>query len=110
METAKSLREDFLQQNAFREDDQFTSLKKQDMLLKTILHFNDQALAAHEQGAALPAIFAAPVREKIARAKYLSEDELDALSAIDSEIETQLVNGTPAQGEPGPVELSGVNA
>ena len=46
METAKSLREDFLQQNAFRDDDQFTRLKKQDLLLETILLFHERALEA----------------------------------------------------------------
>ncbi len=92
METAKSIREDFLQQNAFRDDDQFTSLAKQDRLLATILLFHEKALAAHENGAALKDIFAAPVRERITRAKYLTEDEAPAvLDSIASDIETQLV-------------------
>jgi V/A-type H+-transporting ATPase subunit A len=92
METAKSIREDFLQQNAFRDDDQFTSLKRQDRLLATILLFHERALSAHDGGAALKDIFAAPVREKIARAKYLTEEEAPAaLDAIASEIETQIV-------------------
>ena len=95
METAKSIREDFLQQNAFRDDDQFTSLKKQDLLLKTILLFHTTALAAQAKGAPLRGIFEAPVRERIARAKYLAEDALGEFDSIASEIETQLVsNGT----------------
>jgi V/A-type H+-transporting ATPase subunit A len=96
METAKSIREDFLQQNAFRDDDQFTSLKKQDLLLRTILLFHAAALKAHGAGTSLEAIFTAPVRERIARAKYLTEDRLGEFDAIASEIETQLV----ATGEP----------
>jgi len=92
METAKSIREDFLQQNAFRDDDQFTSLAKQDRLLATILLFHEKALAAHANGAALKDIFAAPVRERITRAKYLTEDEAPkTLDSIASDIETQLV-------------------
>ena len=92
METAKSIREDFLQQNAFRDDDQFTSLIKQDRLLATILLFHEKAVAAHANGASLKDIFAAPVRERITRAKYLSEDEAPAvLDAIACDIETQLV-------------------
>jgi V/A-type H+-transporting ATPase subunit A len=83
-----------LQQNAFRDDDQFTSLKKQDLLLKMILHFNDRALRAHAAGAQLKAIFSAPVRERIARAKYLSEDDLGVFADIEAEIETQLVSET----------------
>ena len=91
METAKSIREDFLQQNAFRDDDQFSSLKEQDLLLTTILLFHEKALQAHAGGAPLKAIFEAPVRERIARAKYLTPDKLAEFDAIASEIETQLV-------------------
>ncbi|MHB1135653.1 MAG: V-type ATP synthase subunit A [Coriobacteriia bacterium] len=91
METAKSIREDFLQQNAFRDDDQFSSLAEQDLLLKTILHFHESAIAANQHGAALKDIFAAPVREKIARAKYTALDELGIFTEIESDIETQLV-------------------
>ena len=91
METAKSIREDFLQQNAFRDDDQFTSLAKQDRLLRVILLFHEKALQAHAHGAALKDIFSAPVRERIARAKYATEEEGDVFSQIESDIETQLV-------------------
>jgi len=91
METAKSIREDFLQQNAFRDDDQFTSLAKQDRLLEMILLFHTTAIEAHRQGAPLRGIFSAPVREKIARAKYGTGDETDIFDEIASDIETQLV-------------------
>ena len=94
METAKSIREDFLQQNAFRDDDQFSSLREQDLLLKTILHFHEAAIAAQQHGAALKDIFAAPVREKIARAKYTTGDDLSIFDEIASDIETQLVAGS----------------
>jgi V/A-type H+-transporting ATPase subunit A len=102
METAKSVREDFLQQNAFRDDDQFTSLQKQDRLLATILLFHEKALSALAGGAALKDIFAAPVRERITRAKYVSEDAAPAeFDAIACEIETQLVaGGSPASAAP----------
>jgi V/A-type H+-transporting ATPase subunit A len=93
METAKSVREDFLQQNAFRDDDQFTSLAKQDRLLATILLFHTAALAALAGGAALRDILAAPVRERIARAKYLAEDAAPAeFDAIAADIATQLAS------------------
>ena len=108
METAKSIREDFLQQNAFRDDDQFTSLKKQNLLLQIILLFHTTALKAHAAGAALDAIFAAPVRERIARAKYLTEDQLGEFDAIAAEIETQLVanGGSHAAAEDAVAEVS----
>lgn len=94
METAKSIREDFLQQNAFRDDDQFSSLVEQDLLLRAILHFHEAAVAAQRHGAALKDIFAAPVREKIARAKYTTAEELGIFDEIASDIETQLVAGS----------------
>jgi len=101
METAKSIREDFLQQNAFRDDDQFTSLKKQDRLLETILLFHEKALAAYAGGSALKEIFTAPVRERIARAKYLTEDEAPGvLDSIATDIDTQLV------ADAGPAEVA----
>ncbi len=93
METAKSIREDFLQQNAFRDDDQFSSLKEQDLLLKTILLFHERAIEAHAAGAALKDIFVAPVRERITRAKYLGPEDIDQYESIASDIETQLVGG-----------------
>jgi V/A-type H+-transporting ATPase subunit A len=93
METAKSVREDFLQQNAFRDDDQFTSLAKQDRLLATILLFHSTALRALAEGAALRELLAAPVRERIARAKYLAEDVAPAeFDSIACDIATQLVS------------------
>ncbi|HSQ21636.1 MAG TPA: V-type ATP synthase subunit A [Coriobacteriia bacterium] len=96
METAKSIREDFLQQNAFRDDDQFSSLHEQDRLLEIVLLFHHTAIRAHDHGASLKEIFAAPVREHIAHAKYLTEERHAEFDEIASEIETQLVgSGTP---------------
>lgn len=98
METAKTIREDFLQQNAFREDDQFSSLKEQDLLIKTILLFHERAIEAHAKGLSLKDIFSAPVRERITRAKYLGPDEIDQYDSIASDIETQLVGGGADEG------------
>ncbi len=95
METAKSIREDFLQQNAFRDDDQFSSLGEQDRLLQMILLFHHTAIKAHEHGAPLKEIFAAPVRDHIAHAKYLSDAGAGEFDEIASEIETQLVGEGP---------------
>ncbi|PKQ17042.1 MAG: V-type ATP synthase subunit A [Actinobacteria bacterium HGW-Actinobacteria-7] len=96
METAKSLREDFLQQNAFREDDQFSSLAEQNKLLEVILHFHTTAIALAEKGEPLKSIFSAPVREQITRAKYLSAEDIGEYDRILSDIDTQLVAGGPA--------------
>ena len=92
METAKSVREDFLQQNAFRDDDQFTSLSKQDRMLELILLFHDRATMVQAEGSAVRDITSAPVREKIARMKYHPEDDAAFFDEIASDIETQLVS------------------
>ena len=69
METAKSIREDFLQQNAFVDEDAYSSYAKQFRLLDMVLEFDVQCREALRQGADTNALFAIPVREKIGRAK-----------------------------------------
>lgn len=90
LETARSLREDFLQQNAFHEVDTFCSLKKQYLILKLIMTYHEQALKACAAGRAPEDVSTIPVREKIARAKYLPEKELDKLSDVEKELIEQL--------------------
>ncbi|MDO5089163.1 MAG: V-type ATP synthase subunit A [Leptotrichiaceae bacterium] len=86
LEVAKSIREDYLQQNAFMESDTYTSLKKQNKMLQLVLKFYDEGLRGLDSGAYLKEISSMPVREKIARAKYLSEEELDKMDSISEEI------------------------
>jgi V/A-type H+-transporting ATPase subunit A len=100
MDTAKMLREDFLQQNAFRDDDQFSSLQKQDKLLEVIFTFYDYSLVAVEGGVKRASLANAPVREAIARAKYLSNDDLSVYDDIIAIIKDELkvIAGTGATG------------
>lgn len=77
LEGAKSIREDFLHQNAYHEIDTYTSLKKQYLMLKLILFFYDKSLEALEKGVELENIIELPVRVDIARAKYIPEEEMD---------------------------------
>ncbi|NLU42947.1 MAG: V-type ATP synthase subunit A [Firmicutes bacterium] len=97
METARSIREDFLHQNAFHEIDTYTSLKKQILMLKLILEFHNQASAAIAGGVLLDSILALPVRERIARAKYIEETSLERFGDIVNEIR-QAVNGLVREG------------
>jgi V/A-type H+-transporting ATPase subunit A len=91
LEVAKSLREDFLHQNAFHEVDTYTSLAKQALMLSTILLYDEQARAALERGADIAAVEKVPAREKISRMKYLTEQEAPAaIAAVRQEIERQL--------------------
>ncbi|MBR2352894.1 MAG: V-type ATP synthase subunit A [Clostridia bacterium] len=91
LEVAQSIREDFLQQNAFEEDDSYTSLGKQDALISLIFSFEDKARRAVEAGADIEKIAALSVRERIGRAKSVPEAEYARVFAeIDREISDQL--------------------
>ena len=86
LEAAKSIREDYLQQNAFHEQDTFTSLSKQDKMLNMVLNFYYQAKRALESNVYIKDILDLEIRENIARAKYLSEDEIGKIDEIDNEV------------------------
>ncbi len=75
LETAKSLREDFLYQSAFHEIDTYCSQSKQYGLLKIVLEFHHNGLALMEKGAKLEKILAMKVRERIARARVVPEKD-----------------------------------
>ncbi len=91
METARSIREDFLHQLAFHEVDTYTSLKKQLYMMKLILNFNDEAADAIAKGADIEAAATLPVREKIGRFKYVEEENTDAeFDKLSVEISSEL--------------------
>jgi len=90
LETSRSIREDFLHQNAFHEVDTHTSMPKQYEMLKTILHFHKQALVAIDAGVETADIFKLAVREEIARAKYVPQDEINKITQIRDTIEQQM--------------------
>ncbi len=79
LESARSLREDFLHQNAFHPHDTYSSLRKQYLMLRTIIHFHRLGLRALEEGRGLEEILSLPVREKISKMKYLPEDDVSLL-------------------------------
>jgi V/A-type H+-transporting ATPase subunit A len=85
LEIAKSLREDYLQQNSFHEVDQYSSLNKQFRMLDLVLSFGDEAKKALEAGVYLKKILALEVRDKIARAKYLNEEKVADMDGIKAE-------------------------
>jgi len=99
LETAKSLREDFLHQNAYHEVDTYTSLSKQHRMMKTILKFHHAALAAVDAGVSLDAILDLPVRDAIARMKYIPESEMARLDKVSDDITKAFASLTQAGGE-----------
>ena len=78
LEAARSIREDYLQQNAFDDLDAYTSLHKQYRILKLILDFYNNSLVALEKGVGIDGLLEMEVREKIGRSKYAPEAEIDA--------------------------------
>ena len=93
LESARSVREDYLQQNAFDDTDTYTSNKKQYMMLKMIMAFSKECRSALSNGVKVEKLFALPVSEKITRAKYVPEDQFEAyFKDTLAEIETSVAN------------------
>jgi V/A-type H+-transporting ATPase subunit A len=87
LEAARSIREDYLHQNAFHEVDTYTSLNKQYKMLSLIMDFYYKGGKAIEAGADIKDLFSIPVRERIGRIKYVHEDDIDN---VFKELEAQL--------------------
>ena len=90
METAKSVREDFLHQNAFDEVDTYTGMLKQYKMMKLILDCYSLGLDALKKDVELSDILALPVREQIGRAKYIPESEISKLDDIAKALKHQM--------------------
>ena len=92
MNAAKMIREDYLQQNAFDDVDTYTSFKKQVALLSNILTFDAEANRALELGAYFREIMEGTVelRDRIARSKFIHEDQLEKIRALSQTIEETL--------------------
>ena len=86
LEIARSIREDYLQQNAFHEVDSYASFAKQYKMLQLVLSFEDWANKALDAGVYLKDILALEERDKIARAKYIPETELERMDAVAEEV------------------------
>ncbi|EGT3598963.1 V-type ATP synthase subunit A [Clostridium perfringens] len=90
LEVAKSIREDYLQQNAFHENDTYTSLNKQYKMLNLILSFRHESEKALEAGVYLDKVLKLPVRDRIARSKYISEEEISKMDDILVELKSEM--------------------
>ncbi len=91
LETAKMIREDFLQQNSFVDIDSYSEYDRQARMLALIREYDSRCRAASERGGAIADLFAIPVREKIGRAKSVPAGEYrEAYAAMDREMEEEL--------------------
>lgn len=91
LEAARSIREDYLHQNAFHDTDTYTSLSKQYRMMTAILNFYDVARQALQRGIGIDVLIGLPAREKIGRLKYVPEEAVEeefaqAMDALNREI------------------------
>lgn len=97
MEAAKSIREDYLHQNAFHEIDTYTSMTKQYKMLKLIIDCYRQSVVALDNFADLNDILSIPAREQIGRSKYIPEEEIARFDEIASAMKAQLSGLKPKE-------------
>ena len=91
LEAARSIREDYLHQDAFHETDTYTPLEKQFMMMGLILAYYDKAVEVLNKGAEIEDIVNAPVREKIGRYKYTENENVkEVYEAVLTQIEEEL--------------------
>jgi len=100
LEAAASIKEDYLQQHAFHDVDTYCSPQKQDLLLKMILKFEEEARKALRSGAPFDKINTHPIREEIARTKYVEEDQaIDRIKSIMERIPQEMASLIPEESE-----------
>ena len=87
---AKSLREDFLQQNAFDEVDTYCSTAKQKEMLEVILAFYDEAVKALDRGVYLRELSSLAVNEKITRMRFVAEEKIEEIAALERELKDEI--------------------
>ena len=92
LEAARSIREDYLHQNAFHDIDTYASLNKQYRMLKLIMNYYHEAIGALDSGVDFFDITSIPVLEKIGRAKYIEEEKINDFDAIETELRNQLTD------------------
>ena len=98
LEACRSIREDYLHQNAFHEIDTYSSMNKQYKLLKLIIAFFEQSTEAVKKGADFNKIAAMDVREKIGRFKYIEESKIDeSFDEIMAELKEEAENLTSGE-------------
>jgi len=91
LETARMIRENFLQQNAYHEVDTYSALKKTYMLMKILLHYSVMANKALSQGVKIGALLKMKSKEKIALAKF-EKDYEKLLTGIQREMDSEFHN------------------
>ena len=98
LEAARSIREDFLHQNAFDEVDTYTPLPKQHAMMELILSYYEKSLEALKEGVETGKLIALPVREQIGRFKYTPAEEVEnRYQAVLTQLEEELKEAKAAK-------------
>ena len=93
LESARSIREDYLHQNAFDATDTYTSLKKQVLMMRAILSYYDKAMDTLNKGADIEMLVNIPVRERIGRFKYTAENQIEGeFDSIEAQLDSELAD------------------
>ena len=98
LETAKMIREDFLQQNGFMEVDWYSSYDRQDKMLGMILEYDKLCRAAIVKGAPVTDLFAIPFRERMGRAKSVPDADYPAVYAAMEQEMAEQIDAAVAKG------------
>lgn len=98
LESAKSIREDYLQQNGFHEIDTFSSIGKQYKMLSAILKFKFQSEIALDSGVYLEKILELPIRDRISRLKYIPEKDINKIDDVIRDLEIEMKNLIEKEG------------
>ena len=100
LEAARSIREDFLHQNAFDEVDTYTPLSKQHAMMELILSYYVKSLAALGDGVGIEALVSLPAREQIGRFKYVEPEQVEErYQAVERQLEQELTQARAAKEE-----------
>ncbi len=98
LEAARSIREDFLHQNAFDEVDTYTPLPKQHAMMELILSYYEKSLEALKEDVETGKLIALPVREQIGRFKYTPAEEVESrYQAVLTQLEEELKEAKAAK-------------
>ena len=100
LEAARSIREDFLHQNAFDDIDTYTSLEKQHDMMQLIIAYYEKAAEALSEGADINTLIDLPVREQIGRFKYTEPEKVkEAFDEVSKQLEQELYDAKQAKEE-----------
>lgn len=110
MRTSQAIREDFLHQNAFMPEDTYTSLKKQTLLMRGIMHLYDEAKSAIEAGVGFEAVLALKAWERLVEARYLAEDDDAPYEKLRSEASDEIARLRQGAGGPAAASHNGRDA